>query len=215
MPQSHVAVDSDASNTLLIVPGLGNSGPGHWQTWLEYQCACTVRVDQCDWNVPDLERWSTRVRECLDLTPGPVWLVAHSFGCLASVQAAASRADRIAGAFLVAPADPERVGSAGRLFSGRLPFPSLLIASTTDPWLTPDAAKLWASRWGSRLIDLGAAGHINVDSGYGPWPEGLALLRRFQGFSRRPPGDAFDDPAWPDLGRIANRSRALIVRDRE
>jgi uncharacterized protein len=167
-------------DTLLIVPGLGNSGPEHWQTWLQDLHPHAVRVSQDNWNVPDIQRWSSRTREVLDVTSGRVWLVAHSFGCLASVHALADRASRVSGALLVAPADPNRVGVEAALPTRRLPFPSFLVASTTDPWLKLETAKLWASRWGSRLSDLGAAGHINVDSGFGPWPVGLALLHQLQ-----------------------------------
>lgn len=165
---------------IIIVPGLGDSGPGHWQTWLQARERTALRVTQDEWSEPDLERWSARVRQAIDLAVGPVWLVAHSFGCLASVEAVAERPDRVAGALLVAPADPVRVGVEDVLPRARLAVPSLLVASTTDPWLKPDSATHWANLWGSRLVNLGAAGHINVDSGYGPWPEGQALLRQLQ-----------------------------------
>lgn len=165
---------------VLIVPGLGDSGPEHWQTWLQARERTAVRVTQQRWDKPDLERWTARVREAIDSASTPVWLVSHSFGCLASVQAAVERPGRVAGALLVAPADPDRVGARGVLFAERLGFPSLLVASTTDPWLKFSAAKDWAERWGSRLLDLGPAGHVNVESGYGPWPEGQALLHRLQ-----------------------------------
>ena len=38
-----------------------------------------------------------------------------------------------------------------------------------------DGAKALARSIGSRFINAGSAGHINVDSGHGPWPEGEAL----------------------------------------
>lgn len=167
-------------DTVLIVPGLGGSSEDHWQTWLQHQEEQSIRVYQDEWCIPDLGKWAARVREAVDEAPGPVWLVAHSFGCLASVVAASEDPSGIAGAMLVAPADPNRVGATSRLPTHRLPFPTLMIASTTDPWLKLSAAARWATRWGSRLINLGTAGHINVDSGYGPWPEGLALLRQLQ-----------------------------------
>ena len=56
----------------------------------------------------------------------------------------------------------------------------MLVASTNDPWMNFASAAYWAERWGSRLHCLGAAGHINVDSGFGPWPDGLAMLRAMQ-----------------------------------
>ena len=81
--------------TTLIVPGLNNSGPGHWQTWLEEQLPDVRRVRHIDWNVPVLARWATEVRREIDEAAGVVWLVAHSYGCLASVVAAAICASRM------------------------------------------------------------------------------------------------------------------------
>lgn len=178
-------------HSVLIVPGYLGSGPAHWQSWLERQLPAAERVAGIDWNVPRLGRWARLVGDAIERADGPVWLVAHSFGCLAGVVAAAQRPDRVAGALLVAPADPERFaeqgwrvgdeGSIGRwLYDTRLACPSLLIASSNDPWLNLASAAYWAERWGSRLLCLGAAGHVNVDAGYGPWPEGLALLRAMQ-----------------------------------
>ena len=162
---------------VLIVPGLNDSGPAHWQTWWQATESGTLRVVQDDWQQPDLGRWSARVAESLDQTAGPVWLVAHSFGCLASVAAVARRPGRIKGALLVAPADPERFGLGITFPQRALPFPSIVVASTNDPWMRFDRAAQWAGRWGSRLVNLGRAGHINSESGYGPWPKGRALLR--------------------------------------
>jgi hypothetical protein len=67
-----------------------------------------------------------------------------------------------------------------------LPFPSVLVASRTDPYATLDAAADLAATWGSTLIDAGAAGHINVDSGHGAWPEGHLYLERLLSAVRRP-----------------------------
>jgi predicted alpha/beta hydrolase family esterase len=165
---------------VLIVPGLGDSGPDHWQTWWQARENEAVRVGQEDWRTPDLERWSTRVREALDRAAEPVWLVAHSFGCLASVRAAAERPNRVAGALLVAPADPDRFGVATALPAEPLAFPSVIVGSTNDPWMAFTRAVYWSERWGSRLFGLGKAGHINAESGYGPWPQGQALLQELQ-----------------------------------
>ena len=46
-----------------------------------------------------------------------VWLVAHSYGCLASVVAAADRPERVAGLLLVAPPEPDRFLDAEQLGS--------------------------------------------------------------------------------------------------
>jgi len=38
-------------------------------------------------------------------------------------------------------------------------------------------AGTYARAWGSAYVRLNDAGHINVDSGHGEWPLGLALLQ--------------------------------------
>lgn len=176
---------------VLILPGYLGSGPAHWQSWLERQLPEARRVEDIDWQVPQLGRWAGHVGEAIKVADGPVWLVAHSFGCLAAVIAASIHPDRVAGAMLVAPADPERFADEGFrsrdecsvarwLCDVRLPCPSLLVASTNDPWMNFASAAYWAERWGSRLYSLGAVGHVNIDSGFGPWPDGLAMLQAMQ-----------------------------------
>jgi uncharacterized protein len=184
-----------AQEVTLIVPGFRGSGAGHWQTWMESQVTGSRRVSGIDWDQPVLTDWAELIRREIDRAPAPVWLVAHSFGCLATVLAARDRAERIAGALLVAPADPERfsptglragtaqastVGLSPLLPRSPLGFPSVVVASCNDPWMSLPRVSRWARRWGSELIDLGRAGHVNPDSGFGPWPEGLALLRALQ-----------------------------------
>lgn len=164
--------------TTLIIPGLNSSGPAHWQSWLEDHIPGTLRVIQSDFSKPDLAAWAQRLRRDITRTPGKLVLVAHSFGALAAAQAATDHADRIAGALLVAPADPDRFGVAELLPQHALPFPAVVVASTNDPWMSLERAAHWADTWGADFVNLGAAGHINVDSGFGPWPEGLALWQR-------------------------------------
>lgn len=176
---------------ILILPGYLGSGPAHWQSWFERQLPTARRVTGIDCASPQLGRWAGQVGKAIDRADGPVWLVAHSFGCLAGVVAASIRPEQVAGALLVAPADPERFADAGfrsgeqtsiarRLYDTRLTCPSLLVASANDPWMNFASAAYWAERWGSRLHCLGAAGHINVESGFGPWPDGLAMLQAMQ-----------------------------------
>lgn len=164
----------------LIVPGLRNSGPMHWQTWFEGQLPDAHRVEQTDWEITCLSDWAARVREEIDALGEPLWIVAHSFGCLASVTAGLVRPRQILGALLVAPADPNRFGEPTVLLEEKLQFPSLVIASTNDPWVEASAAEYWADQWGSGYLNIGPAGHINVDSGHGPWPEGFRLFEQLQ-----------------------------------
>lgn len=167
-------------NTILIVPGLCDSGPRHWQSWFEEQLPHSRRVAQRDWSKPDLPAWSSAIRRELGRAPGGSWIVAHSFGCLAAVHACGSAAPCIAGAMLVAPAEPSLFGVESALLRARLGFPALLVASENDPWMSLVRARSWALRWGAELVNAGVVGHINVASGHGPWPQGISLLKRLQ-----------------------------------
>lgn len=187
-------------STTLIIPGLHDSGPEHWQTWMLTQIDGAQRVDQHDWSQAVIETWSQRVGEAIDRAVGQVWLIAHSFGCLAAVTATVGRADRVAGALLVAPANPERFAAHGLIASREssiatdtnketitahiphrpLGIPAVVVASANDPWMRLTAASVWADRWGAQFECIGRAGHINADSGFGPWPQGLSLFERFR-----------------------------------
>lgn len=162
---------------VLVVPGLHDSGPGHWQTHWEARYPELVRVVQEDFATPDLDGWAATIADAVRAAPEPPILVAHSFGCLASVRAAHALGDAIAGALLVAPADPARFDIEDPALAATLPFPSTLVASQSDPWLKFIKAGALAARWGSRFVDAGHAGHINVGSGHDAWPAGLDLLR--------------------------------------
>ena len=162
---------------LLIVPGLHDSGTAHWQTWLQSLYRHSVRVVQRDWSTPDLERWSARISSTLERAgPGPWIAVGHSFGCLALAHHLAAQPDSpIRAALLVAPAEPDRFGLGEALPQRGLPVMSTLVTSQSDPWISPASARRWATRWGSHWINLGDAGHINTESGFGPLP----LARRW------------------------------------
>lgn len=178
---------------LLIVPGYRGSGPDHWQTWLQAQVAGATRLDGVDWDTPVLAQWAGELRAALARAAQPVRIFAHSFGCLAAVVAAADRPENVAELILAAPADPARFDFTGLrpetsfdtkwCVASALPLRPLhvrgrLIASRNDPWLGFEKAAELAHRWNLVLHDAGAAGHINPDSGYGPWPLALQLAQR-------------------------------------
>jgi hypothetical protein len=170
---------------VLIVPGWNGSGPNHWQTIWERNNGYE-RLHQRDWQNPEVEEWTARLAAAISARAGDVVLVAHSLGCLTVDHWAALHprsASQVKCALLVAPPD---VGSRPgcppplRRFAGRgsaLPFPSVLVASENDPYGTLQFAQETARGWKSRLVNAGHSGHINVDSGHGPWPEGRRLLR--------------------------------------
>lgn len=175
-----------ADVNILILPGLGNCSPGHWQLrWAEKMSTAAI-VEQADWDEPDPEDWTDTMVKAVELAERPVVLVAHSLACIALVQAAARFPDgKVKGALLVSPPDieanpavPEEARAFGSVPREPLPFPSLLVISDTDPLCSLENAADFAGAWGSELHQAGDAGHINVASGHGPWPEGLLMFTR-------------------------------------
>lgn len=168
--------------TVLVLPGYGDSGPAHWQTLWERRHGYT-RVVQDDWERPDVEAWKRRLRDAVAGAPGPVVLVAHSLGCALVAHSAAGVGARVAGALLVAPPDVDEIRhllpeieSFAPMPMAPLPFSSVVVGSTNDPYAEPARVRAFASAWGARFVDVGAAGHINVESGHGDWSEGHRLL---------------------------------------
>lgn len=172
---------------VFIVPGLGGSGPGHWQTLLEQANPSYTRIEQRDWDAPDCAEWVATLERALaghDLRQ--VVLVAHSLGCATVAHWAARHGHAIRGALLVAPADVDTARFAAVPATDfapmplrPLPFASQVVASHNDPWVTPARAQQFAQAWGSELVEVGAAGHLNVASGHGPWPLAQELLREW------------------------------------
>lgn len=166
----------------IIVPGWKNSGPDHWQTLWQQRLPHAVRVSQRDWENPDPRDWIGAVAACVQAAPWPALLIAHSLGCIAAAALPATLHGRVAGALLVAPADIERPGTAPCLASfapiatRSLGFQSMVVASDDDPYCALPRAREFAQHWGSRIVVLSGAGHINAAAGYGAWPNGLKLL---------------------------------------
>ncbi|WP_321801107.1 alpha/beta hydrolase [Caballeronia sp. J97] len=155
--------------TLVTVPGLYGSEDAHWQSWLEDETPGARRVEQRDWNTPNLAIWSDAVRDVLASVDGPVVIAAHSFGCLATAHALTHTAN-VKGVLFVAPASPAKFRFAGAFSARRLDTLSLVVGSETDPWMPLDDARTLAQRWNSAFVNLGDAGHINTAAGFGPWP---------------------------------------------
>ena len=164
----------------LIVPGWRDSGPGHWQTLWAERLPGAQRVRQDDWVHPARQAWVASLGRHILHAGRPVVLVAHSLGCIAVAHLSRDVLARVKGALLVAPADPERravLGDFAPVPCTALPFPSIVVASSNDPYCPVRLAGAYARAWGSELVRLSHAGHINVESGHGEWPLGLALLR--------------------------------------
>lgn len=171
--------------TILVLPGLGDSGPDHWQTRWEMKLSSARRVVQSNWSDAKRDEWAGAIIEAVERAEKPVMLVAHSLAVI-SIAHAAPKLKNVRGAFLVAPSNVERENltpGISRDFApiprDPLPFPSLLVGSRNDPYCDFDTAGDFANAWGSKFIDAGEAGHINVESGHGPWPEGLMTFAGF------------------------------------
>ena len=168
------------STSIIIVPGWRDSGPGHWQTLWAERLPQARRVVQDDWHTPTRSAWVARLEETVLEQPGPVVIVAHSLGCITTAHMNPEAAAWVRGALLVAPADPERravLSDFAPVPYAAMPYRSILVASSNDPYCPIRLAGAYARAWGSEFVRLQNAGHINVDSGHGEWPLGRALLQ--------------------------------------
>ena len=168
-----------------IVPGLGNSGADHWQTHFENTASNFVRINQKDWEAPSSAEWVNNIDEAIaDYDLSTVILIGHSLGCTAIANWAKQTQKIIKGAMLVAPSDLEAphytfptVGF-DHVPLDKFKFKTIVVASTNDEWVSIKRATIFAEHWGSQLINIGDAGHINAVSGYGKWEEGLEILKK-------------------------------------
>jgi len=171
---------------ILIVPGYKGANEDHWQSrWARNLSTATI-VQMGEWHKPVFEDWKENLLEAVSQTTKPVVLVGHSIGSQVIVQAAKEFKQPVAGAVLVAPPDvenpdirPRHLLTFGPATRDPLPFPSVTIASRNDHFCAYEKAEDMAAAWGSLFMDAGESGHINHESGHGPWPEGLMVFSRF------------------------------------
>jgi uncharacterized protein len=170
---------------IIILPGIGGSGPTHWQSQWEKTYPNMRRFQPRSWDEPILDNWIAALDTAVQKSAKPPMLVAHSLACLLVVHWQNRSRLPIAGAFLVAVPDPKssvfpvKAIAFGDVPQGRLRFPSLIVASSSDPYSTLDYTKAKAEEWGSAVVSVGQLGHINGDSGVGTWAAGLSLLTAF------------------------------------
>jgi len=171
---------------LLLLPGLGNSGEKHWQTFWHEKFKNSKRIIQDNWDEPIREDWIARLKEEVQKLEGPTILVAHSLAVSLVLHWASSNNDKnIVGALLVAPADvdsrehtPEIIRNFSPMPIIKLPFPSIVVASENDPYASFERKKYFAEQWGSDFVNVGQQGHINSDSDLKYWEEGQLILQQ-------------------------------------
>lgn len=170
--------------TLLIVPGLGDSTTGHWQdNWLQY-FPNTKKVVQDNWNQPQLQDWLKNLDATIKSIETPIVIVAHSLAVsLIAHWSQQNDTGKIAGALLVAPADvessahtPEEIWNFAPIPLAKLSYPSIVITSSNDPYISTERAEFLANQWGSQFYNVGPKGHLNFASQLGLWEEGQEIL---------------------------------------
>jgi predicted alpha/beta hydrolase family esterase len=176
---------------VLLIPGLWNSGPENWQSYWEREYGFES-VLQRDWDTPDRGEWVETLQRTISASAQPIVLVGHSLGCSlivhwAAVHGAEKSGSLVRGALLVAPSDteapsyPDCTTGFVPMPLNRLPFPSIVAASSDDAYVSLVRAQTFAHAWGSTLEIVGAHGHINADSRLGVWQQGSGLLQRLLG----------------------------------
>ncbi|MDD4978846.1 MAG: alpha/beta fold hydrolase [Gallionella sp.] len=169
--------------SVLILPGYGDSDSTHWQSLWQLEHPEYHRVQQDSWDSPVMDDWLCRLDEAVSVAASPPVLVAHSLACLVVARWAAQTKKQVQGALLVAPPDPttsafpSSATGFATVANSRFNFPSIVIASSDDPYGTMEFQKWCAEEWGSRFIVAGARGHLNGESGLGTWPAGQTYLR--------------------------------------
>ena len=196
----------------LILPGLNGSGDGHWQQFWLKDNSDSQLVEQDDWQAPRIETWTKRLEEVL-VREGPAYIVAHSLGCLLAANFADSPfATLIRGALLVAPCDlavtedfhPGAIHF-GRMPAAALPFPTITVGSLNDIYMPLEGLSLYGRLWRSKILNLGNAGHININSGFGRWTGGYGLLSTLR---KRAEPDRRAKDRVPEIERASTGSTA-------
>jgi uncharacterized protein len=168
---------------LLVLAGIGNSGPEHWQSQWQAELPSVYKLDHSNWDAPDRVVWEAELEEKLATMQRPVILVAHSLACLLVAHwAERSPCKSVTGALLVSVPNPDGTAfpEAAKNFSqvpmNPLPFPSLVVSSTNDPYGSTSFMQACASAWKSGFQSVGPCGHINASSNLGSWEYGKSLL---------------------------------------
>ncbi|WP_328908646.1 alpha/beta hydrolase [Streptomyces sp. NBC_00234] len=176
--------------TVVIVPGLRDHVPEHWQTVLADKIADARTLPPLEKDRLSCDAQVAALDELVSDISGPVVIVAHSAGVMTTVHWAQRHRRPVRGALLATPPDfettmPEGYTSLETLRDNgwtpvprtALPFRSIVAASTNDPLADAGRVAGLARAWGSRLVDLGPVGHLNPASGYGAWPRAEEFIR--------------------------------------
>jgi predicted alpha/beta hydrolase family esterase len=173
----------------LIVHGWQGSGPGHWQRWLARRLSDVAFPVLPAPDRPRLGEWMDALRAELERTCDPV-VLCHSLGCMLWLHHAASRdadAPRASRVLLVAPPGPSaRFAEIAEFLTAPLDPGALaaacagetrLVCSDDDPYCSEGADGFYGVPLGIPTEVIPGGGHLNTDSGHGPWPAVEAWAR--------------------------------------
>ncbi len=175
--------------SVLLVPGLRDAVPAHWQTLLQAAHPAFHSVPAMGREDLAIAPRLAAIEHAAMSIQGPLVLVAHSGGCIMVAHWAQQTRRTVQGALLATPPDFESPMPAGYpsldeldrggwlpVPRGRLPFRSIVAISANDPLGSLDRVAQLAGQWGSEIVQLGNVGHLNPASGYGEWPQALTLI---------------------------------------
>lgn len=176
--------DAVSDYDFLVLPGLGNSGVDHWQSYWCLSFRNATRVLQDDWDSPKREAWLKNLDTAIAGGTRPAILICHSLSCaLAAHWATRNNPGRVAAALLVAPSDvedpahtPDSVRKFAPMPRAKFPMPALVVAGIDDPYVSLARAQAFAADWGADFCNAGELGHINSASRLGFWPQGMLML---------------------------------------
>lgn len=169
----------------ITIPGIYGSGPDHWQTLWEKNDSSLIRFHPSDWDRPRLGDWIDALERSVREAPESPVLLAHSLGCLLVAHWAAQTKREVRGAMLVSVPDPagtnfpSEAASFADVPEVPLPFPTLIVSSSNDPYGTQEYARSRAKQWKSTFVAIGDFGHINESKKLAEWGYGRGAFDCF------------------------------------
>lgn len=172
------------TQSFLIVHGLGGSGPLHWQSWLaETLRELGERVaypDLPDPDEPSLGAWlSVLERELADHDPNGLVVACHSLGAVTWLHLAAGTERMLAQRVLLVapPSAGAGVAEIAEFFPAPLDAAAVARAAASTRVVCADSGDPYRPEGHQLFQPLGVpidviqdGGHLNPETGYGPWP---------------------------------------------
>ena len=180
--------------SVLLVPGLRDESPAHWQSLLAARLPNARALPARGKENIDLDARIDEIESAVSTAKMPVVIVAHSAGSIATIHWLLRTRLKPLGVLLATPPTfasalpPEYPSLAEFKKAGWLPLPQarltapcIVAASRDDPLGPFGSVGALAHSWGAELVDLGEVGHLNPASGYGEWDQAVPLIRSLVG----------------------------------